>query len=147
MALLQVSMAKNRFWFGSGCMAPCSLLILAFSPFCPLSWFSSLHSCGFWQSSSISSHSCHFCFSVLELVHVGAAGLYRRLRATSPLNLYCMSYSPLSGMPGDKSNALTASATKWWKLLFSASNKSNCWDLTPVRSGSFIRSKRWQKCR
>lgn len=34
-------------------------------------------------------------------------------------------------MPEDKSNVLTASATKWWKLLFSASNKSNCWDLTP----------------
>lgn len=33
MALVQVSMAKNRFRFGSGCMAPCSLLILAFFSF------------------------------------------------------------------------------------------------------------------
>lgn len=70
-------------------------------------------------------------FSVLLLVHVGATVLYRWLRTTSSLNLYCMSYTLLSGTPEDKSNALTGSATKSWKFFFSASSKSSCWALTP----------------
>lgn len=70
-------------------------------------------------------------FSVLLFVHVGAAVLYRWLRATSSLNLYYMSYTLLSGTPEDKSNVLTASATKWWKFFFFASSKSSCWALTP----------------
>lgn len=85
------------------------------------------------EGSSLHSQFCLIpvtYFSVFLLVHVGAAVLYHRLRTTSSLYLWCMSYPLLSGTPEDKSNALTASATKWWKFFFSASSKSSCWALT-----------------
>lgn len=45
-----------------------------------------------------------------------AAALRRRLRATSTLNLFCMSSTLLSGTAEDKSHPLTALETKWWKF-------------------------------
>lgn len=138
MAVVHVSMMKNKFWLGSGYCGPGRDLWSPWSPprlaFPPPALLSpDFHpSIPVGSDITVLSHLIPVTyFSVLLLVHVGAAVLYRWLRATSSLNLYCMSYNLLSGTPGDKSNALTASATKWWKFFFCASSKRSCWALTP----------------